>query len=109
MITQLYANTKVSRAITVTNGAAGTTDITGATIDMEGFEGVMFILQLGAITSGAVTSAKVQGSTSSDMSSPVDLAGTGQTIADTDDEKVLLFDVAKVPTYRYLALYVDRG
>lgn len=105
---QLSKRTKISQVITVTAGAAGATAINGAVIDMQGYEGVTFIIQLGAIVAGAVTSAKVQQDTVVGMGSAADLAGTNITIADSDDEKTIYIDVLK-PTERFLRLVVSRA
>lgn len=89
--------------------AAATTDINSASVDMaadNGYEGVEFMVAFGTITSGAVTSVKVQGST--DDSSFSDLTGTSATVADTDDNKIVVVEIYK-PTYRYLRVVVDRG
>lgn len=99
---------KISQAVTVTNGAAGTTDITGVVLDMSGFDGVLMEATFGAIVSGAVTSIKAQQGDASDGSDMADLTGTSQTVADTDDEKTLYIDLYR-PTKRYVRLYVDRG
>lgn len=108
MHTNMFANCKVSQAVTPTAGAAGTSDINGATLDMEGFEGVLMIVTMGAITAGAVTSIKAQQGAASNLSDAADLLGTAQTIADTDDEKVFLIDLFR-PQERYVRLVVDRG
>lgn len=100
--------TKISQAVTTTNGAAGTTAITGAVLDMSGFESAMVLVTFGAITAGAVTSIKMQQGDASDLSDATDLAGTGQTIADTDDDKTFYIDLVK-PAKRYCRLYVSRG
>jgi hypothetical protein len=84
-------NVKMSRAVTVTAGAAGTSAITGTGLDMSGFEGVCAVVTFGAITSGAVTSIKFQQSDDDGSSDDyTDLTDTAQTIADTDDEKGFL-------------------
>jgi hypothetical protein len=104
----LSQHTKVSSAVTPTAGAAGTSDINGTTLDMSGFEGVMVVVRMGAITSGAVTSIKMQQGAASGMGDAADLAGTGQTIADDDDEQIFIIDLFR-PTERYVRLVVDRG
>lgn len=104
----LSKDTKISVAITPTNGAAGSTDISGTTLDMAGFESVMMVVTFGAITSGAVTSIKAQQGDASNLSDAADMEGTAQTIADTDDDKTFYIDLIK-PTKRYVRLYVDRG
>jgi len=88
--------------------AAGTTDCTSDVVDMAGYDGVRFIIGFGAITSGAVTSIKVQQGQASNLSDAADLAGTAQTVADTNDDKLFISEIFR-PQERYLALYVDRG
>jgi hypothetical protein len=104
---QLISSTKFTPAVTVTAGAAGTTDITGTVIDTASFGGVAFIVQLGAIVAGAVTSIKVQESDTSGGSF-TDVAGLSLTIADTDDEDIRVLDYRR-PKKRYVLLFVDRG
>lgn len=99
-------NNRYEIAITPTNGAAATTDINGATFDAQRVQGILMAVQMGAITSTAVTSIKAQGS--NDGSSWSDLEGTGQTIADTDDEKLFYIDLYR-PIHRYNRVVVDRG
>ena len=105
---QLLKNVKVTRAITITDGAAGVSDINGATLDMSGFEGVLIAVRFGAITTGALTSIKAQQGAASDMSDAADLEGTAQTVADNDDEEEFLIDIYK-PRERYVRVVVDRG
>ena len=98
---------KISIAIPPADGVAGTTDINGATLDMLGWDSVMMVVTFGAITSTAVTVIKAQGGAESDLSDAADLIGTGQTIADDDDEKTFYIDLN--PLDRYNRLVVDRG
>lgn len=105
---ELGKDTKISIAIAPADGAAGTDDINGAILDMQGFESVMAIVTFGTITSGAVTSIKMQQDTAAGMGTAADLLGTGQTIADTDGEKTFYIDLVK-PQERYVRLVVDRG
>ena len=98
----------ITQAITVTNGAAGTADINGVTLDMQGAEGVLMEITFGAITAGAVTSIKAQQDTASGMGTAADLAGTAQTVADDADEKTFYIDLYR-PVERYVRLVVDRG
>ena len=69
----------VTKRITVdgTNwvGAAGLTALTSEIIDTRGFHGVRFIISLGAIVAGALTSVKVQQGAVSNMSDAADIAG----------------------------------
>ncbi|HXG36528.1 MAG TPA: hypothetical protein VNL15_06140 [Dehalococcoidia bacterium] len=89
-------------------GAAGTTDLTSEAVDTQGYEGVRFICGFGAIVSGAVTSVKARQGAQSDMSDGADLAGTAQTVADTDDNKIVITEIYR-PQERYLDHIVDRG
>lgn len=104
----LSKDAKISSAITPTAGAAGTTDIEGTILDMSGFDSVLMLVRMGAITANAVTSLKVRQSANSDMSSPEDITGSAQTIADDADEKSFYVDVNR-PTKRYVQIYVDRA
>jgi hypothetical protein len=108
MSQQLSERIKTSIAITPTAGVAGTTDINGATLDMQFYDGVLITVIFGAITAGAVTSIKAQQGAASDLSDVADLLGTGQTVADTDDDKVFQIDV-KSPQERYVRVLIDRA
>lgn len=104
----LGKNTKVTTAITPTAGAAGTSDINGTTLDMQGFDGVMVIVRMGTITANAVTSIKMQQDTDSGAGTMADLEGTSITVADNDDDQIFVIDLYK-PRERYVRVVVDRG
>lgn len=96
--------TRVSNA-----AAAATTDVESSAVDMQGFEGVMFLAMLGTITSGAVTSIKAQQSSDNGVADAwSDLEGTAVTVADDDDNQVFGLDIFK-PLKRYVRCVVDRG
>ena len=105
---ELLKQTSIEQAITVTNGAAGTSDINGATFDMQGFESIVMIVVMGAITASAVTSIKAQQGAQSDASDMADLLRTAQTIADDDDEDTFVIEIVN-PQERYVRLVVDRA
>ncbi len=105
---ELGKDAKITIAITPTDGGAGATDINGAILDMAGYENVMAIITFGAITAGAATSIKMQQDTAAAMGGAADLAGTKQTIADTDDDKTFYLDIIK-PQERYVRLVVNRA
>lgn len=89
--------------------AAGTTDIESAGVDMSDWEGVMLFTTVGTITSGAVTSWKVQQSDDDGVTDAYsDLEGTGITIADDDDGQTFGTDLYR-PKKRYVRAYIDRG
>ncbi len=104
----LSNHVKLTQAITPTAGMAATSDINGATLDMSGFEGVLIKVTFGAITASAVTSIKAQQGADSGLSDAADLLGTGQTIADSDDDKIFWLDLYR-PEERYVRLVVDRA
>ena len=105
----LTENGKISIASTTTAGAAGTSAITSSAIDMAGYDGCLFIVPIGTIVSGAVTSLKAQQSSDDGSSDDYsDIAGTSQTIADTDDDKLFYVDIL-YPQKRYLKLVVSRA
>lgn len=105
---QLSKNTKVSIGVTSAAGVAATTDIEGAEVDMSGWDGVLMIFTFGVITGSAVTSIKAQQDAATGMASAADLEGTGQTIADDDDEKTFYIDVYK-PRERFVRGFIDRA
>lgn len=107
-IQTFHDDVKIVQAVTITAGAAGATAINGTAIDMSGYERCLFVVQFGAIVATAVTSIKVQQDTTSAMSSAADLAGTGQTVADTDDDKVFYIDIQK-PREDFVRLVVSRA
>lgn len=108
MLSRLAEEVSIRQAITITAGAAGATAINGTAIDMSGYEGCLFVLQMGAIVGGAVTSLKVQQDTASAFGSPQDLAGSNQAIADTADDTVFYVDI-KRPTKDFVRLVVSRA
>ena len=98
---------KSAKATRVMNSVtAGTSDQTSSSVDMEGFDSVMFVLSLGTITAAAVTSFHL--ATSSDNSSFNDLLGTSITIAADDDNQIVIIDLSR-PRERYIRAVVDRG
>ena len=86
--------------------AAGTSDQNSSSVDMKSYDAVTFCVGFGAITASAVTSIKVQGS--DDDSAWSDLAGTAVSVADSDDDKIVLAEI-NCPQQRYLRVVVDRG
>lgn len=103
----LSQNIKITRV--VNGAAAGTTDFNGTTLDMESFEGVLFIAAFGALTATQVTQIKAQQGAQSDMSDAADLAGSlVGPLADADGNKMLALDVYH-PQKRYVRCIVDRG
>jgi hypothetical protein len=94
-VAQLSDDVKIVQAITITAGAAGLTNINGTVIDTAGFDGVLFVVQFGAIVATAVTSIKAQQDTVVGMGAAADIAGTNQVVADTDDDKIFFIDIKR--------------
>ena len=86
--------------------AAGTSDQNSSSVDMKSFDACTFVIGFGAITASAVTSVKIQGS--DDDSTWSDLTGTAITVADSDDDKIVLAEINQ-PQQRYVRCVVDRG
>ena len=104
----LIDDTKLSTAVTPTAGAAGAANINGTILDMAGWDGVLVIVHFGTITAGAATSIKMQQDTVVGFGGAADLAGTGQTILDTDDDKVFYIDLRR-PLEQFVRLVVLRA
>ena len=105
-MTNLARNVRIARALNAV--AAGQTDQNGAIIDMANYEGVVFIAVLGTLASGAVTGLKVQMGNESNLSDAADLVGTAVSMADSDDNKLLVLDIHR-PAERYVRAVVTRG
>jgi hypothetical protein len=87
--------------------ASGTADRTGAVVDMSGFQEIEMILVAHAVATGATYSIKAQGAVDAAFSTPVDIAGTAQVIADDQDGDIYVCTITR-PPYRYVRLYVDK-
>ena len=87
--------------------AAGQTAQNGAILDMANVEGVLFIAAFGTPDAGAATGIKVQQGAPANLSDAADLAGMALSIADTDDNTLLMVDVSR-PAERYVRAIVTR-
>jgi hypothetical protein len=98
--------TRVSNAV-----AAGTSEIDSAVINMSDFEGVVFAVAFGTITSGAATTVKLQQSLVGDGTGMSDIAGSHITVADTADNTLVLSDLFQVDSTAggYLRCVVTRA
>lgn len=102
----LIKDVKLTRVMNAV--AAGTTAQNSSEIDMEGFEGVMFILAVGTLTATQTTSIKAQ-QTSTTGSGYADLAGSGSgDFDDADSNQCAVLDVYK-PREQFLRAVVTRG
>lgn len=99
----LSKQVKITKALDYASGSA---DRSGATLDMQGYEGVLMVVQFAAVATGAVVSIKAQQDTASGMGTAADLAGTSITVADDDDNQIFVLDVYR-PQERYVRVVVD--
>ena len=100
----------LSSAVATSTGldyASGTATRNGAVLDMQGYEGARIVVKFAAIADAATTSVKLQDGAAANLSDAADLAGTAVTIASTDDNRVVIFDVRK-PLKRYLRVVVTK-
>lgn len=93
--------------------SAATTDLDGTVIDLAqdgGYDGVLFVAQLGDVTATSVLELQCQGSAASDGSSPSAEATTGSKTAGASDcdNKLLVLDVSR-PANRYVFSRLKRG
>jgi len=90
---------------------AGTSDLTSDILDMEGYDGVVFVAITGDVTSGSVLRLRPWQNTANSTSSPtpVQLSCTaGFTAGATDaDHKLLAVDVLR-PSMRYVYAVLER-
>lgn len=106
---RLFESVKTQLVVTTTAGAAGQTAITSSAVDTKGFGAVRFLVLIGAVVTGAVTSIKVQQSDDDAATDAYsDLLSTSQTIADDADNTHIYVDILR-PGKRYLKLVVTRG
>lgn len=88
--------------------AAGQTTLTSEYVDTAGYDGVIFIVLFGSITSGGAQSVKALQATASNGSDGADLEGSSTTVADSDDNKIVVVDVYR-PRERYVAVAALRA
>lgn len=98
--------TKTTRIINAT--AAGTSVITPSTgVDMQGFDGVLFIASLGTLTAGQVTSLGAGDSLTNGSFVAISGIVTGN-MADGDSNKCLVLDVYR-PQKRFITPILNRA
>lgn len=88
--------------------AAGTSVQNGTAIDMQGWDGVLFICHFGAITSTGVQGLKAQQGAASNGSDGVDLEGSLVSVTDAQSNTLAVLDVYR-PQDRYVRPVVNRA
>jgi len=103
MVDRLYEHTLIAQAMPPASSSAGRN---GNAIDMMGWDGCDFILEVGDIAATGTLNAKVQKDTVSAFSSPTDITGAAITaLAASDDNKTFVISVCE-PSERYLRIVV---
>jgi len=104
------ALTEAVKTIRIENAAvAGTTDVVGDTIDMQGFDSIRCIALLGTLTTTHVTTLKAASGDLANGSDAVQITGAvTAAAADGDSNHLLILDVVK-PVHRYVTFTLDRG
>lgn len=103
-ISEKFLITKVS------NGAsAGTSAVNSTAVKMDGYDGVLFICDLGTVVDASVMTATAQQGAASDGSDATAITGgaTSSVTASTSSNGYFLVDVQK-PTGRYVRLNFTR-
>lgn len=100
---------KITRA--ANSSAAAQTEVLTSVLDMQGYDGVMFVALLGDVTATSVLTLTAKGNTASSTSSPspvTQIATAAFTAAASDaDNKVLIVDVYD-PALRYVFASLTR-
>ena len=104
----LTVGRKILPAITITAGAAGSSAINGAIVDMAGYGAICCVVIFGAIVTGAATSIKFQQDDAAGGGTMEDILGSSQTIVDSADDTIFVTDHIR-PAKRYVRLVVSRA
>jgi hypothetical protein len=101
-----------SKVVNVANAAAaGVTLITGSTIDMQGFTGILIVAKLGDVTATGAPHLQAFEGDASNASDAVVLTGTSALAgagATNYDSKIMVLDVRR-PLKRYITPKLVRG
>jgi hypothetical protein len=98
---------KITKVLDYT--AAGTDDtIESSVIDMQGFDAVVFVVAIGAITATGTAAVQVQQGDESDGSDMANLTGAAVNFAAADTTLLAAIEVVK-PAKRYLQVNVTRA
>ena len=107
---QKFLNDEIKITRCLNGVAAGTTEQAGTAVDMQGYDGVLFIGLFGALTATQVTSMKAQQSSDAAAADAyADIVGSKVgPFADGDSNKCLVLDIQR-PQERYVKPVVNRG
>lgn len=105
MYHSLIDEIKVDQILAPLSRTANTYKSTG--VDMEGYDGVLFILNVGDIASSGTFDAEAVSDSQANLSTSVDIEGTAITqLTDSDDNKAVAIQVAGKMPARYLGVKV---
>lgn len=103
---QLSSDTKITQALPFL-AASAALDRDGAGLDMQGYEGVLMLVQFADIAMGATTTIKAQQSDDDGVADDYsDLEDTGIAVADDDDGQIFWLDIK--PTKRFVRIVIDK-
>lgn len=88
---------------------AGTDDTTNTTtIDMQGYDSIEWVTNVGTITATGTLNVKIQSGALANMNDAADLLDTNQALDDTDDDRLMIHDMHR-PRERYVRLVLIRA
>lgn len=89
--------------------ASGTATRTGTAVDLQGWDGVLFVCKLAGIATGATGhDVHLVANTSASLTDLTDdVANSKVVIADDDDDQTVIIDYSK-PLYRYVSAVVTK-
>jgi hypothetical protein len=89
--------------------AAGVTVLTGTHVDMQGWDSVVFLYAIGALTAGQVTALKAQNGALANDTDQADITGAITTaMLDGDSNKILVLEIFR-PLLRYVRPVLNRA
>ena len=101
----LLDNIKISRVVGY--NTASTTNRKGSIVDMQGYDGVLFIATFGTMTNASKILLKAaQSDTNNTSAMTVSVATTGEITSDGTDDVQLALDVYR-PTARYVEAQIE--
>ena len=108
MAMNFISHNKASIAVAEADRAAGTADINGEVLDLQGYSGAVAVVEFGAIAAGAVTSLRWQVGDLAAGTDMEDARGTALSIPDDADNEVAVVELVSAHK-RYARLVVDRA
>jgi hypothetical protein len=110
MIEPLSSRIHIVPAILPSEGVAAATALFGAALSLATYfaDRVMMVVTFGPITTNGVQSIKAQTDSSAAFSTPLDIEGSSQTVADSKDDKTYIIDVINPPE-QFVRLAVSRA